>query len=182
MDFGNLRERRIAAGLTQAQLADIVKDVDPRIDVSMISRFESGVCLPTEAVADAILCSLQTAESNKRGEDDVLLPLRENPLKIVPVWIEAFCDHIPHGKANAVSRQSLCNKTGQSDRAVRRMISTARKYGYVIINDGDGAGYYQSDDIREIEKAYHRETRRAMTILVARKVLRHRLKEEGIQV
>lgn len=180
--MNELKKRRLELGLTLADVAAACREVDPRIDVPMVSRFESGVCLPTEAVRKCIFCTLQIAETDEYAEDGCLSILRENPLKTPPAWIEAFCDHIPHGKANAVSRQTLCNKTGQSDRAVRRMISTARKFGYVIINDGDGSGYYQSDDIREIEKAYHRETRRAMTILVARKVLRHRLKEEGIQV
>ena len=177
-----LREIRLDRGLTLKDVAEAAQTADPRIDAPMVSKFESGVCVPTPNVAEAIFRTLQTTESDVYGTGDILYPLRQNPLKCVPAWVEAFAMHIPCGKASPISRQALCDKTGLSDRAVRKLISEARAYGYVILNDGDGRGYYQSDDIADIERQYNRETSRAMTILVARKVLREKLKEAGKNV
>lgn len=178
----NIKQRRLELGLTLADVAAACREVDPRIDVPMVSRFESGVCLPTEAVWKCILCTLQIAETDDYAEDGCLSAPREKPLKTPPAWIEAFAANIPFGKCKAVSRQMLCDKTGLSDRQMRRMIEQARRWGYVIVNDGDGTGYYQSDCIADIEAQYNRETSRAMAILTTRKLLREKLKEAGRNV
>lgn len=175
----NIKQRRLELGLTLADVAAACREVDPRIDVPMVSRFESGVCLPTEEVRKRILCTLQIPQDEEHIEDGCLSILREKPLKSPPEWIVAFVAHIPFGKCKAVSRQMLCDRTGLSDRQMRKMIEQARRYGFVIVNDGDGAGYYQSDCIADIEAQYNRETSRAMAILTTRRLLREKLKDAG---
>lgn len=43
-----LQERRLALGLNQPQVSAKLKSVEPRADVGMVSRYEKGVCLPTQ--------------------------------------------------------------------------------------------------------------------------------------
>ena len=42
-----LQERREALGLSQIDVSQRLRTVEPRADVSMVSRYENGVCLPT---------------------------------------------------------------------------------------------------------------------------------------
>lgn len=88
--------------------------------------------------------------------------------------------YIPTGKDRAVTREYLCRVTGLPDRAVREGIERARRAGNIIINDQSGAGYYKSEDIREIAKQYKQNERRALSILSYQKHLRRRLKEAGV--
>ena len=89
---------------------------------------------------------------------------------------------IPFGRNNAIKRDTLCSKVGMSDRKVRKMIELARGFGFIIVNEQNGAGYYQSDDIDDIERQYKQDTARAMSILARRKELRRRLKAAGRKV
>lgn len=43
-----LQERRMELGLTQPQVSAKLKEIEPRADVGMVSRYEKGVCLPTK--------------------------------------------------------------------------------------------------------------------------------------
>lgn len=72
---------------------------------------------------------------------------------------------IAKGKENAISRQELCLLLGLPDRAVRRMIQDARDRGEIILNAQDGAGYYTSDDVGELERQYKTNQSRALSIL-----------------
>ena len=42
-----LQETRMALALTQPQVSAKLKEIEPRADVGMVSRYEKGVCLPT---------------------------------------------------------------------------------------------------------------------------------------
>ena len=46
----NLREYRLYKNLTQAQLADELKEVTEGIDAPLISKIEKGICEPPDAV------------------------------------------------------------------------------------------------------------------------------------
>lgn len=59
--MNRLKERRLELGLTQEAVSGILKLADPRMDVSMVSRFENGVCLPTEEVTEALEAALRAA-------------------------------------------------------------------------------------------------------------------------
>ena len=89
-------------------------------------------------------------------------------------------NYIPEGSENAIKREELVEKTGMSDRKVRRAIEQARRTGIIILNDGDG--YYTTDDLNAMYRAYKRETARALSILETRKALRRKLKEAGYPV
>ena len=89
----------------------------------------------------------------------------------------SITDYIPFGKENAVTRAHLRAATGLPDRKIREQ---ARRRGAIIINAQDGAGYYQSEDIKDIAKQYRQNERRAISILAQQKHLRKRLKEAGV--
>lgn len=91
-----------------------------------------------------------------------------------------IADYIPTGRENAVTRSHLRTVTGFTDRKVREQIEQARRKGAIIINTQDGAGYYQSEDIRDIAKQYTQNERRALSILAQQKHLRKRLKAAGV--
>ena len=92
----------------------------------------------------------------------------------------SITDYIPFGKENAVTRAHLRAATGLPDRKIREEIEQARRRGAIIINAQDGAGYYQSEDIKDIAKQYRQNERRALSILAQQKHLRKRLKEAGV--
>ena len=88
-------------------------------------------------------------------------------------------DFIPYGKENAITRQKLCEITGLPDRKVRELIEKARHEGYIIINNQDGKGYYQTNDPKDIEAQYRQARKRALTILHYTKFLRQKLQQAG---
>ena len=85
--------------------------------------------------------------------------------------------YIPIGKENAVTRAQLCAITGLHDRAVRKLIEIARIEGAIIINEQDGAGYYISENPKDIRRQMVTNRNRAMSILRQQKYLRRRLEE-----
>lgn len=82
---------------------------------------------------------------------------------------------IPYGKENAISRSDLCNKTGLSDRLVRRQIAKKRR-DYVILNLQDGKGYYRPTDKADIEIYIRQETARAKSIFWTLRAARNELR------
>ena len=81
-----------------------------------------------------------------------------------------------------ITRRELARMFDTTDRSVRRAIEEARKMGYFIINDQNGAGYYRTDDLDTIERQYKQDTSRAMAILARRKAMRKFLRENGRMV
>lgn len=86
-------------------------------------------------------------------------------------------DHIGIGKANAVTREELTQRLSLTDRKIRNMIEDARREGALIINAGDGTGYYLSDNLEDLKRQLKMNHNRAMSILVQQKHLRRRIKE-----
>lgn len=82
----------------------------------------------------------------------------------------------------SIARRELVLMFDVSDRAIRKAIEEARKMGYFIINDQNGAGYYRTDDLDTIERQYRQDTSRAMAILARRKAMRKFLRENGRMV
>ena len=68
--MNRLKERRLELGLTQEDVSGILKLTDPRMDVSMVSRFENGACLPTEEVMTALEAALRTSRAYLFGDDE----------------------------------------------------------------------------------------------------------------
>lgn len=86
-------------------------------------------------------------------------------------------DFIPVGKENAVTREQLRLRLNLPDRKIRQMIEDARRDGALIINESDGAGYYQSEELGELKRQFRTNRSRAMSILVQQKHLRRKIKE-----
>lgn len=57
--MNRLQERRLGLGLTQPQVSAKLKEIEPRADVGMVSRYEKGVCLPTPAQLEGLEAVLQ---------------------------------------------------------------------------------------------------------------------------
>ena len=86
-------------------------------------------------------------------------------------------DFIGTGKENAVDRFQLMERTGLSDRAVRKLIQEARERGEIIINAQDGAGYYLTDDVGEMKRQLASNRSRALSVLRQQKYLRQKIRE-----
>lgn len=91
-------------------------------------------------------------------------------------------DFLMTGKENAVSRSWLSESLCLPDRTIRRLIQEARDRGALIMNAGDGTGYYISDDIGEIHRQYRVDKSRALSILKRLKTMRQMLKDAGVDV
>lgn len=95
---------------------------------------------------------------------------------------EILSAKIPYGRENAISRKQLAHDLGMTDRRMREAVERARSDGLMIVNNGDGTGYYQTDDLDELYRQYKRDTAGAMAILSRRKPLRAKLKAAGYDV
>lgn len=82
-----LREARAHVAMTQPEVSRELKQVEPRADVGMISRYEQGVCLPTREQLELLekLYGLTRTELYRAEDLDLLgiLPLPEDkPLAV----------------------------------------------------------------------------------------------------
>jgi transcriptional regulator with XRE-family HTH domain len=183
--MNNLRLWRESRGLKQTELAAMVKPTDARIDSSMISRFENEMCLPTPSVSKALASALSVPESLLFGgaEQMYISGIIDGEARIEPESFEVtdliacFRDA---GKDAAISRRRLAELLDVPDRTLRKIIEEARNDGYLIINDGDGRGYFLAATSAEIERHFRQENARAMSILKRLKAARTRLKEVEI--
>lgn len=53
----HLKAAREAAGIKQKETLSILRQVEPRVDKPMVSKYENGVCIPTPSQLSA-LCAL----------------------------------------------------------------------------------------------------------------------------
>lgn len=69
-----LQETRMALALTQRQVSATLKEIEPRADVGMVSRYEKGVCLPTNDQLAALeeLYGVPRTELYEPGDLDLL--------------------------------------------------------------------------------------------------------------
>lgn len=91
--------------------------------------------------------SINGLHSKRRKE-----PTKEDVLRLAA--------QIPHGRENAVSRKTLCEWCGCSDRVMRIRIAAARKARHLIVNLQDSKGYYFAFDDNEILRYFLQETAR----------------------
>ena len=62
--------------------------------------------------------------------------------------MQMIIDLIPLGHEHAISRERLCNRSGLSDREVRRVIGELNEAGNVILNRGEGYFRYDAETDR----------------------------------
>ena len=169
-----IKERRLQLQMTQAELSAMLRVTDPRIDVSMVSRFEQDVCLPTEKVMTALEEALQTDRHSLYSSLELLSLPQET--SVMSQSTETLAKVIPFGRDHAISRERLAELLAVADRTMREMISRARREGLVIINDQRGGGYYRSDDIEDLNRQLTQTHNRALKLLVQEKHLRERIR------
>ena len=168
----NVRERRQELGMTQQQLLAKLKEYEPRLDIGTLSRIESGICLPSEAVLEGLERHLQATRSDLfSGLEIFCVETTKTPIGAV-TWLVA--EAVPEGKANAISREELAAKLGVKDRTMREWLENARLDGLVIANDQDGKGYYQPVTEEEINRQLIQIRNRTMTQLAQMKYLRRK--------
>ena len=175
--MNSIRERREALGMTQPLLAAKLRDVDPRIDVGMVSRFETDLCLPTEDVLEALEAILQADRSDLYPA--LTLAVIPKDGDGVSASTRTLARVIPTGRASAIERDSLAAVMDMTDRQMRRAVALARREGLVICNLQDGSGYYQPEDVADLRRQLESTHRRAMSLLAQEKHLRRRIREEG---
>lgn len=181
--MNNLRELRIRAGLKQSDLARICQQTDSRIDVGMISRFENGVCLPTPAMAHALADALgvDIAELYDIPEQFMLEGFISAEVPIEPESMDVTSLIAYLTEANKpIKRGELAAMMGFTDRNLRRVIEDARRCGYLIVNGGNGTGYFLARNTSDIVKHFKTEKSRALSILQCLKKAREILKQEGL--
>ena len=177
-----MKELRQARGLSRAQLADMVHRADNRIDSTMIARFEAEVCMPTPRVAKAIAEALGAEMEEVFGVPEQLyIPATlacNAPVEPLTMDEEALIEILSNARC-PLSRRELSLKLDMDDRQVRELIHHARARGYIIVNDGDGRGYYMAASTERIERHFNTERKRAMSILNGLSASRAILRQEG---
>ena len=93
---------------------------------------------------------------------------------------------IPEGRENAISRETLRRLTGLDDRKIRLEIKRLISQGHVILSSSSAKGYWQSDNISEIEQfireSDHRRSTEAKTIEALRRLVAKRKGEDIVYV
>lgn len=171
--MNRVSERRQELGMTQRELLAIVKEADPRVDIGLLSKIESGICLPSYEIMAALERGLQAAQSDLF--DDIVVFRAQNTKAPVGRITTIVAHAIPEGKANAVKRKDLPELFGVCDRTAREWLATAKRDGLLINNDQDGLGYYQPVTAEEIARGYRQTQSRAMSQLVQQKHRRARM-------
>ena len=151
--MNNLRELRIRAGLKQSDLAKLCQQTDSRIDVGMISRFENGVCLPTPAVAKAIADALRVdvSELYDIPEQFILECFLSADVPIEPESTDVtnLIAYLTEAD-KPIKRGDLATMMDFTDRKMRRVIEDARRCGYLVVNGGNGTGYFLARNTSDI--------------------------------
>ena len=70
----NLRNTRLDRRLTQPQVVAKMKEVEPRVDVALYSKMESGICLPTPAQMGVLLSALDCQLYDLYTIDEIAFP------------------------------------------------------------------------------------------------------------
>ena len=143
-------------------------------------------CLPTAAVLKRLTEVLQASVSDLYGAEDMAAMEEQNGGEVTAEPTEnakTLAAFLRYGSEQAQTRGELCRLTGWTDRVVRQAVEDARKAagddGPFIVTAVGGRGYYLTDDPDEIDRHYHGEYARAMSILVSTKGERRYLKKRG---
>lgn len=182
--MNNLKNRRLSLGLTQGQIVDRLKSVDPRMDIFMVSRFENGICLPTPEVLNVLSVTLQMPVNELYGAEElaVIETIEPPDGAAMSPMTSTLASTLGFGRRNAISREALAEKLGMSDRNMRKAIEQARREGLVILCECNGRGYYLSTNLDEIQHQYYQDRSRALAILARCKTMRRQLKAAGRHV
>lgn len=115
--------------------------------------------IPEQLYIPAALCSDAPMEPLTMGEEELI--------------------DILANAGTPLTRRELADRLDMDDRQVRDLIRSLRTRGYIIVNDGDGRGYYMAASTERIERHFNTERKRAMSILSALSASRTILRQEG---
>lgn len=155
-------------GCSQRELAEILAKADPRIDQALVSKMNTGVCLPSEAIV-RYLCGLMHWPSDAfLDPDGEIIPPH---VKTAPKWpiyehlliaLEGSSESYPY------SREYLAKRLGITDRALRRMKEEAIADGCIIgsssYSKGATKGYYLPQTRDELLRILGEYTSRSRSI------------------
>lgn len=79
----NLRNTRLDRRLTQPQIVAKMKEVEPRVDVALYSKIESGICLPTPPLTGVLLSVLDCSINDLYSAEEITFPT--SPTDATPV-------------------------------------------------------------------------------------------------
>lgn len=133
--MSSIKRCRERAGLLQTNVVEALSQFDNRIDAPMLSKFESGVCLPSPTVAK-LLAEIYGVTVAELFSDCELAFAKQLFFSSVPVEPVSFQVHdlvtalldFPCG----VRRAELVNALDVSMPKLKRTVTEARKCGYVI--------------------------------------------------
>ena len=166
-----LREVRKARGLTQAQLAEKVKHVDPTADQTMISVLERGEIYPGEKLRDALCSALECTEAELYdGVEAFFVPAQDKEFSDTTVFLRMVLEY-----GGTITRPEICDILKCSDRKARKIIETARQEGLVIANMQDGKGYFLPTDYNDLKRLYRQNQSRALSILAQQKYIKRKM-------
>lgn len=172
--MSRVRERREELGMKQNELLNLIRQVDPRMDIGTLSRIENGFVLPaSEECMAALEKALQAPRCDLfEGLEVFAIEDAKRPVGRITMMV---ADAVPEGKRNAISRKELAERLGVSDRRAREWLEIAKLDGLAIANDQDGKGYYQPVTADECRRQYAQNRNRAMSILRQQKWLKARM-------
>ena len=177
----SIKAAREALGLKQKEVASLLQEVEPRIDVGMLSRFENGVCLPTPIVANrlASVLGVDFRDLFSPEGQEYIQNIRDadEPVEGLPFILEDLINELG---STPRTRRELCEALDISDRRLRKRIAEARELGYCIVNKGDG--YFIPEDLSDMKQFYFTERHRALSILRGLRRLRKFLQKMGVQI
>lgn len=145
-----LREYRVKNKLTQAELAERIKPIYPRINVPLVSLIERGVVDAPEAIRAWV-----QVQSEAKTPD-----YTQTELNIIAEL------HLASA-SNPVSRARLKEITKECDRNNRRYIEALRKRGLWVIEGADH-GYYMAKTYAEMVDWVEKYTEYARSIMDTR--------------
>lgn len=167
--MNNIKKIRLERGMSQRDVTTYLRCFDKRMDSSMLSRFENGLCLPTPLIMRCLCNILDCLPTDLYGMTDIeyMHELVNEPAPVEPesFHVTELIATLDYGRRNAIKRHDLAALLDMSDRRLRQIIEEARKCGYVILSLPNGGGYYMSNNTDEIHAFYLREKARANSIL-----------------
>ena len=173
--MNNLRELRIAKGLTQHELAMRLRKADPTVNQARISWLEKGDVYAGEKLMQALSEALECPEEALyTGVETAFVPATEIAHSQTT---EVLARILTFGAENAIPRAALIMKTGWPDRELRRNIEKARVEGLVIANDQNGKGYYRPNKREEFARLHRQNKSRALAILKQQKHIGREMNE-----
>ena len=163
-----IKEYREAKNLTQMGLVVEMRPHFPWVDVPLISKIESGKCMPTPSMEEWACKSLYDLLESERLSDGVVDRLKDKVSEnadFTPLMAKVYEALKQTDKDNRLTRAKLVKITGIDDRRSRDLLEEMRAKG-IRIGSGQGKeGYWLIRSELEYKKFIAEYSSRAYTVL-----------------